>query len=73
MTNEEAIEWLEGLKRYLLIHGWQDFTAIDMAIQALKAKDNIITPNTPNINNAVNIPEDVFKQIYEDTRGENDN
>lgn len=36
MTNGEAIEKIVGLKRYLLIHGWQDFTELDLAIAALK-------------------------------------
>ena len=36
MKKAKAIEELEGLKRYLLIHGWQDFTSLDMAIDALK-------------------------------------
>ena len=40
MTNEEAIKKLDGIKTYLLIHGWQDIEALDIAIRALEVKYN---------------------------------
>lgn len=41
MTDKEAIEKIEGLKRYLLVHGWQDLTELDRAIKAFEFVDKV--------------------------------